>query len=97
MSTTGQNARAGRIAPQKDGGRIVPSVKYFTQNSMNGAYKRLGQLHMCLPDRREISEEHRHEDSDYRTGLDRDPRNVRDRENPATQGGSRPTQQLREP
>jgi len=54
MSTTGQNARAERIAPQKDEGRIVPSVKYFTQNGMNGAYKRLGQLDKCLPDRREI-------------------------------------------
>jgi hypothetical protein len=54
MSTTGQKARARRIAPQKDEGRIAPSVKYFTQNSMNGAYKRMGQLLTCLPDRREI-------------------------------------------
>jgi len=42
MLTTGQNARAGRIAPQKDVGRIVPSVKYFTQSGMNGAYKTPG-------------------------------------------------------
>jgi hypothetical protein len=51
MSTTGQNAPAERIAPQKDEGHIAPSVKYFTQNGMNGAYKRLGQLDKCLPDR----------------------------------------------
>jgi hypothetical protein len=48
MSTTVQNARAERIAPQKDEGRIVPSVNYFTQNGMNGAYKRLGQLDKCF-------------------------------------------------
>jgi hypothetical protein len=42
MSTTVHKARAGRIAPQKDEGRMTPSVKYFTQNSVIGAYKRLG-------------------------------------------------------
>jgi hypothetical protein len=26
-------------------------VNYFTQNGINGAYKRLGQLHKCLPER----------------------------------------------
>jgi hypothetical protein len=44
-----------------------------------------------------IEEEHCHEDPDYSTSLDRDPRNVRGREDPATQGRSRRTQQLREP
>ena len=37
-----------------------------------------------------------HEDPDYRTGFDRDPRKSRGREDAATQGGSCSTQQLRE-
>jgi hypothetical protein len=40
--------------PAPDALRIALSVKYFTQNGMNGAYKRMGQLLTCLPDRREI-------------------------------------------
>jgi hypothetical protein len=44
----GQNARAGtHRSAGKNEGRIVPSVKYFTQNSMTGAYKRLGGGRCC--------------------------------------------------
>ena len=44
-----------------------------------------------------ITEEHCHEDPDYRIGRHRDPRNVRGREDPATASSTRPTQQLGDP
>ena len=43
-----------------------------------------------------ITEEYCHEDPDYRASRDRGLRNVRGREDPATQGGSSSTHQLRE-
>jgi hypothetical protein len=76
MSTTAQNACAGRIAPQKDEERIAPSVKYFTQNGMNGAYK------LARPPGH-FTEENCDENSGYGIGCHCDPRNFRGREDPA--------------
>jgi hypothetical protein len=62
-----------------------PSVKYFTQSRMNATYKTYGPVPDVLarlPG--DFTEEHYHEDPDYRTGRDRYPRNVRGREDPAT-------------
>jgi len=98
MSTIGQNTRAGRFTAQKDedASRLC-EVLHTAQHERSVQAPGGPAPHVLARPPGDFFEEHSHEDPNYRTGRDRDPRNVRGREDPATQGGSRPTQHLREP